>query len=178
MNTKSNRKNASKSLHVAKGPLKTSAPAETPINVIVETGATTPVEIVTPAPVVETPAPVIAAVPAATPAEKVEWEDTMKKAQASFAKNGSFREGTNRAVMYPLLCRDQGMSLQEAVAAIASVGRVRKLNTVQTDLHDIAKITDRKLIRCDRGEVKAYRLATVAPVVAPVVAETEKEEVK
>jgi hypothetical protein len=47
------------------------------------------------------------------------------------------------------------------------------MSSIHTDLHDIAKITQRKLVRCDKGEVKRYRLATVAP--APVAA---TEEVK
>jgi hypothetical protein len=139
--------------------------AETPVPVIVETPA--------PAPAPEPVAPVATDVPAPVAApKKVEWEDTMKKAQASFAKTGTFREGTNRFVLYPLLNRDEGMSLNEAVEAIEKAGRVRKLSTVQTDLHDIAKITDRKLVRCDKGDLKRYKLAPVAPV-APVAEEVK-----
>jgi hypothetical protein len=96
--------------------------------------------------------------------EKVTWADTMKKAQASFAKTGAFREGTNRFVLYPLLCREQGLSLSEAAQATQERGgKSRSLSSIHTDLHDIAKITQRKLVRADQGEVKRYRLAPVAP---------------
>lgn len=113
------------------------------------------------------PAPVVATeAPAPAPeTEKVTWADTMKKAQASFAKTGAFREGTNRFVLYPLLNREEGLSLQEAAAATSERGgKIRSLSSIHTDLHDIAKITQRKLTRCDKGEVKRYRLAPVAPV--------------
>jgi hypothetical protein len=149
---------------VVKAPIVAEAPAPAPVVV----------EMPAPAPVVAEPvAPVVTDVPAPAAAPKKEvWEDTMKKAQASFAKTGTFREGTNRFVLYPLLNRDEGMSLNEAVEAIEKAGRVRKLSTVQTDLHDIAKITQRKLIRCDKGDLKRYKLAPVAPV-APVAEEVK-----
>jgi hypothetical protein len=120
----------------------------------------------------EAPAPVVAETPA-TPAapEKVKWEDTMKKAQASFAKTGAFREGTNRFVLYPLLQREEGVSLQEASAATQERGgKLRQLSSIHTDLHDIAKITQRKLVRCDKGDLKRYKLAPVAPVAQEVKA--------
>jgi hypothetical protein len=155
MNTKSNRKNSAKTSHANKPAIVAPAP-------VIETPA--------PAPVIETPAPVVAAVPAATTAEKVSWEDTMKKAQASFAKTGSFREGTNRAILFPLLDRPEGLSLAEASAAtLARGGRSRSTSSIHTDLHDIAKITQRKLVRADQGETKRYRLAVVAPVIAEEV---------
>jgi len=117
-----------------------------------------------PAPVAETPAPVAAP-------EKVKWEDTMKKAQASFAKTGAFREGTNSFVLYPLLQREEGVSLQEASAATQERGgKLRQLSSIHTDLHDIAKITQRKLVRCDKGDLKRYKLAPVAPVAEEVKA--------
>jgi hypothetical protein len=122
--------------------------------------------VVETAPVETAPVAPVETAPVAAPVEKVIWADVMKKAKASFAKTQALREGTNRFVLYPLLCRDEGMSLNEAVEAIAKAGRVRKLNTVQTDLHDIAAITDRKLVRCDKGDQKRYKLAPVAP--APV----------
>jgi hypothetical protein len=156
---------------VVKAPIVAEAPAPAPV--VVETPAPAPVpQDVTDTlgaipPVVATDVPA----PAAAPKKEV-WEDTMKKAQASFAKTGTFREGTNRFVLYPLLNRDEGMSLNEAVEAIEKAGRVRKLSTVQTDLHDIAKITKRKLIRCDKGDLKRYKLAPVAPV-APVAEEVK-----
>jgi len=141
---------------------KTSNVAETPA---IETPAPAPiVETPAPAPVAETPAP------AAAP-EKVKWEDTMKKAQASFAKTGAFREGTNRFVLYPLLQREEGVSLQEASAATQERGgKLRQLSSIHTDLHDIAKITQRKLVRCDKGDLKRYKLAPVAPVAQEVKA--------
>lgn len=165
------------------GALKSTPVAETPVNVIVETGATTPVEIVTePAPA-PAPAPIAldmtdpanapnASAPA--PAEvKVSWEETMKKAQASFAKTGSFREGTNRFVLYPLLDREEGLSLVEAAAATQQRGgKPRNTSSIHTDLHDIAKITQRKLVRCDKGTDKRYKLAPVAS--APVATVTEE----
>lgn len=122
------------------------------------------------------PAPTTEAAPAPAPEPaKVSWEDTMKKAQASFAKSGTFREGTNRAVLYPLLNREEGLSLAEAAAATqARGGKPRNLSSIHTDLHDIAKITTRKLVRCDKGDQKRYRLATLP---APAT-EEKKEEVK
>ena len=146
---------------------KTSNVAETPA---IETPA---IETPAPAPIVETPAPAPVAetlAPVAAP-EKVKWADTMKKAQASFAKTGAFREGTNRFVLYPLLNREEGVSLQEASAATQERGgKLRQLSSIHTDLHDIAKITDRKLVRCDKGDLKRYKLAPVAPVAEEVKA--------
>jgi hypothetical protein len=155
---------------------KSSKPVETAP--VVETVTIEAPAIEAPAPStapIEAPAPVASETPAPS-TEKVVWADVMKKAQASFAKTGAFREGTNRAVLYPLLCRDEGMSLHEAVDAIAKAGRVRKLNTVQTDLHDIAAITTRKLVRHrlagDAEGTKRYKLAPLAPV-APIVEEAK-----
>jgi hypothetical protein len=161
-------KNRSNQKSAPRAPKSVETPAvviETPA-VVIETPA-----IETPAPVVETPAPVVAETPA-----KVSWGDTMKKAQASFAKTGAFREGTNRHILYPLLDRPEGITLDEAAkATLARGGKARGLSSIHTDLHDIAKITQRKLVRADKGDQKRYRLADVP---APVVAETEKEEVK
>jgi hypothetical protein len=146
MNTKSARKNAKTSV---KAPLVANTPAP---------------EAVVEAPAVVAPAPAPAPVAPVVTEEKVTWADTMKKAQASFAKTGAFREGTNRFVLYPLLCREQGLSLSEAAQATQERGgKSRSLSSIHTDLHDIAKITQRKLVRADQGEVKRYRLAPVAP---------------
>ena len=125
------------------------------------------------------PAPTTEAAPAPAPEPaKVSWEDTMKKAQASFAKTGSFREGTNRAILYPLLNREEGLSLAEAAAAtLARGGKPRNLSSIHTDLHDIAKITTRQLVRCDKGDQTRYRLASL-PAPAPAPIEEKKEEVK
>jgi hypothetical protein len=132
--------------------------------------------VVETAPVVETPAPaVVETAPVAPVAteEKVTWADTMKKAQASFAKTGAFREGTNRFVLYPLLQREEGVSLQEASKATEERGgKPRALSSIHTDLHDIAKITQRKLVRCDQGLNKRYKLAPLAPV-APATEEVK-----
>jgi hypothetical protein len=130
------------------------------------------------APAAETPAEAPAADATPAPAaEKVSWEDTMKKAQMSFAKTGAFREGTNRAVLYPLLNREEGVSLTEALnATLARGGKLRQQSSIHTDLHDIAKITQRKLTRCDAGEVKRYRLAPIeAPKSEAPAAETNEE---
>lgn len=126
------------------------------------------------------PAPTTEAAPAPAPEPaKVSWEDTMKKAQASFAKTGSFREGTNRAILYPLLNREEGLSLSEAAAAtLARGGKPRNLSSIHTDLHDIAKITTRKLVRCDKGDQKRYRLAPLPPAQPVQMTEEKKEDVK
>jgi hypothetical protein len=182
MTTKSNRKSAARAKsaalpqtvaeHVAQA---TDVPAVSaildPIAVIASAEAPAVTE-----PVADAPAPVVTETPAApavvAEVAKVSWEETMKKAQASFAKTGSFREGTNRAILFPLLDREEGLSLSEAAAATqARGGKPRSLSSIHTDLHDIAKITQRKLVRCDKGEVKRYRLAA-APV-APVAPATE-----
>jgi hypothetical protein len=173
MNTKTARKNAAKT--------SVKAPVSPAVKAVIQEGKDlghTEPSIVAEAAAVaatEAPAPVAPVAPVATPAPeaKVIWADVMKKAQASFAKTGSFREGTNRAVMYPLLQRPQGMSLAEAVTAVAGAGRVRREATIQTDLHDIASITQRKLIRCDKDGVKRYRLADLAPIAAPEAVEVK-----
>jgi hypothetical protein len=158
MSVKSNRKSVARNAKSADLP-KT---VETPV---VETPVVATPAVETPAPVAtEAPAPVVTDAPAT---EKVSWEATMKKAQASFAKTGQFREGTNRFVLYPLLQREEGVSLAEAAEETQKRGgKARSLSSIHTDLHDIAKITQRKLVRCDKGEIKRYRLASVAP--APV----------
>jgi hypothetical protein len=144
-----------------------------PETIVAETIVAEPVVAEPVAPVVTEPVAPAAPAPVAE-APKVSWEETMKKAQASFSKTGSFREGTNRALLFPLLDREEGLSLSEAATATQTIGhKPRSLSSIHTDLHDIAKITQRKLVRCDKGEVKRYRLATVAP--APVAA---TEEVK
>jgi hypothetical protein len=182
MNTKSNRQTARAARKSAAAPQIAETPAvETPA-IVAETPALVQTDggsIVDPATLaadeVATSTPVTTDVPAPAVAPKVTWEDTMKKAQASFAKTGSFREGTNRALLYPLLTRPEGVSLVEASdATLARGGKVRVTSSIHTDLHDIAKITQRKLVRCDKGDQKRYRLADVAPV-APVAA---TEEVK
>jgi hypothetical protein len=165
----------------SKNARKSASRASASIAPVVETPVVeTPVVATAPVvetPVVETPAPVATAEPTPAPApetEKVTWADTMKKAQASFAKTGAFREGTNRAILFPLLDREEGLSLAEAAAAtLARGGKSRNLSSIHTDLHDIAKITQRKLIRADKGDQKRYRLAPLAPL-APV----KMEEVK
>jgi hypothetical protein len=85
------------------------------------------------------PAPVIRA-------KSEKWAATVAQAQKAFALKG-FRADSNRAVLLPLLDREEGVSLAEAAAAVK---HDRKQSTIATDFNDVATITKRHLVRCDR----------------------------
>jgi acyl-CoA reductase-like NAD-dependent aldehyde dehydrogenase len=87
---------------------------------------------------------------------KSTWGDVVAKARVSFAKRRAFRENTNRATIYAMLQRESGVSLAQASAAIKNTSR--KLNSLYTDFHDIATITQRKLVMSKRDDVAYYTL--------------------
>jgi len=106
---------------------------------------------------------------------KSTWGESVAKARVAFAKRKTFREGTNRAVIYALLEREGGCSLAEASAAIKNT--TRKLNSLYTDFHDIASITGRKLRMSKRNDVAYYSLATVQSETTGETAQSETTNV-
>ena len=91
--------------------------------------------------------------------EKVKWSDTVAKAQLAYASRKSFRENSNRAIIMSLLERENGCTLAECSSAIRNTSR--KLQSLYTDLHDIATITQRKLksFKAANDDVLRFKLA-------------------
>jgi hypothetical protein len=67
------------------------------------------------------------------------------QSQAAYARDGAFKEGSNRAIIFALLDRPEGATLEECSAAIRN--RSRTLVSLRTDLDEVARITQRPLVR-------------------------------
>jgi hypothetical protein len=77
------------------------------------------------------------------------------RARERFAELGAFRRGTNEAVIYDLLQRDGGATLDECRLACRNPNRA---SSIITDLCDVASITQRNLVKTDHCGVMHYSL--------------------
>jgi hypothetical protein len=84
------------------------------------------------------------------------WADVVEKQRANYAASG-FKPGSVNAILLPLLEREEGVSLEEAHAAING-GTRRKVATLIGDFSAIMTITQRKKLTKVVDNVKRYFL--------------------